>query len=122
MTVLSTLRYCYRWWQQSMAQIPVAADSCWGCGKSHGQVTGQSDEDNVDWHAETCFRVRENRHVPRFLPHEVLEYDALQITVRYECAAHWELIATPKLKRKGQRIQVLLGAYIRLFNRLQNSF
>ena len=66
MTVLSTLRYCYRWWQENMDRVPVAADYCWGCNEFHGQVTGQSDDDQFDWNAATRFQVCQNCRVARF--------------------------------------------------------
>ena len=66
MTVLSTLRYCYRWWQENMDRVPVAADYCWGCNEFHGQVTGQSDDDQFDWNAVTRFQVCQNCRVARF--------------------------------------------------------
>lgn len=65
MTVLSTLRHLYPWWQAMMARVPLAADFCWTCTKYWSEVHGCS-LDDVDWDAADRFQVCGGCHVLRF--------------------------------------------------------
>ena len=51
-----------------MAQIPVAADFCWGCSRFHGEVYGTCEaNNNFDWNdSESKFKVCEKCRVSRF--------------------------------------------------------
>ena len=60
-----------------MAQVPVAADFCWGCCRFHGEVYGTCEANDFDWNdSSSKFKVCEKCHVSRFCSARCMKHHA----------------------------------------------